>query len=248
VPGGRDHDPSAGDLPTTLSLWHRLLVALPRLGRPGDKPPLGERLRHAVLKPVEPDGDQAAPPPSERLSMEELQAQSRAANDKERLIGLLAAPLAAIIGILVTNALIANDPPDHLRNGLVNKLHVNVTVYHDLTLVLMALSLAMLATAWFRKRMYLAIVMALYGLAIFNLKYWGFGIPFVMCAAWLLVRSYRLQRELREATAGGPLRPGRAGGRGGGTRSAASRSNKRYTPRAVAPKGSSRRKPGRRAG
>ena len=58
----------------------------------------------------------------------------------------------------------------------------------------------MLAFAWFRKRLYLGMVIALYGLAVFNLHYWGFGIPFVMAGAWLLVRAYRLQRDLRVAT------------------------------------------------
>ena len=37
--------------------------------------------------------------------------------------------------------------------------------------------------------------MALYGLSIFNLHYWGFGLPFIMVGAWYLVRAYRLSRE-----------------------------------------------------
>ena len=50
--------------------------------------------------------------------------------------------------------------------------------------------------------------MALYGLAVFNLHYWGFGVPFILVGAWLLVRAYRLQRDLREATGDAPARPG----------------------------------------
>jgi hypothetical protein len=82
------------------------------------------------------------------------------------------------------------------------------------------MSVLMLVTAMLRKRMFLGIFAALYGLAIFNLHYWGFGVPFVMVGAWLLVRSYRLQRELREATGEAPPRPAR-------TPSA----NKRFTPK-----------------
>jgi len=109
---------------------------------------------------------------------------------------------------------------------------VSLSLYHDLTYVLLGLSLAMLASAYFRKRLYLGIAMAMYGLAVFNLHYWGFGIPFLFGGALLLVRSYRLQRELREATGDTPARPGGRARRGRApTQSARPRPNKRYTPR-----------------
>ena len=50
--------------------------------------------------------------------------------------------------------------------------------------------------------------MALYGLTLFNLHFWGFGVPFIMCAAWLMVRAYRLHRDWREATGGRTIGPG----------------------------------------
>jgi hypothetical protein len=96
----------------------------------------------------------------------------------------------------------------------VNRLHVSLSLYHDLGAVLIGLSVLVLVVAMFRKRLYLGISMALYGLAVFNLHYWGFGVPFIMGGAWLLVRAYRLQRDLREAT-DEPSRPG-AQRRGGG--------------------------------
>jgi hypothetical protein len=243
MPTGDDRERSAGGASVRMGLGHRLLLALPRMGTRVDKEPLGERLSRAFLKP-EPETEQHRPgsaagsskvskgsrPSGDRASLEELQAAVRSADDKERLIGLLAAPLAAIISILVTGALITNDPPALLKNGKVNKLHVSVTVYHDLAAVLLALSVLMLAMAWFRKRLFLGIVMALYGLAVFNLRYWGFGIPYVMCAAWLMIRSYRLQRSLREATGtdsprstGAPRRRTAAGSSRPGV-------SKRYTP------------------
>ena len=49
--------------------------------------------------------------PAEVSPLEELESQVRLANDKERLIGLLAAPVAAAIGIVVISTLIVNDPP-----------------------------------------------------------------------------------------------------------------------------------------
>jgi len=148
------------------------------------------------------------------LSVEELQEAVKTANDKERLIGLIAAPLAAAIGVLVLDALVRN----------ATKLHQSTGVYNSLMLVLVGLSVLMMAFAWFRKRLYLGMVLALYGLTIFNLHYWGFGIPFVLAGAWYLVRAYRLSRSLKEATEGVQVM-----GRGpaGGSRP---RPNRRYTP------------------
>ncbi len=54
---------------------------------------------------------------------------------------------------------------------------MSVSLFHELLLVLLGLSVLMLVTAWFRKRMYLGIVMALYGLAVFNLHTGASGSP-----------------------------------------------------------------------
>ncbi len=184
---------------------------------------ISERLRKALLKPVDPGSSEPTGPTKEApRSLEELEAAAKSADDKERLIGLIAAPFAAAIGLLVTNDLIRNDPP------VGSKLHVSISLYHDLTYVLLALAIAMLATAWFRKRLYLAVVMALYGLAVFNLHYWGFGVPFVMVGAWLMVRSYRFQREYRSASDAAHSRPSRGAGRILGP--TPPQASKRYTP------------------
>ena len=245
--GGRDPDHSEGGAPPRLSLRHRLLLALPRFKHRSDKAPLGERLRHAVLKPVDPD---AAPTPTggkgadKPSSLEDLETEAKLANDQERLIGLFAAPVGAAIGLVVIGYLIAKDPPALLKNGTANKLHVSLSLYHDLTYVLLGLSLVMLVSAYFRRRLFLGLAMALYGLAVFNLHYWGFGIPFLFGGAWLLVRTYRLQRDLAEANGGKPARPGAKRRRGGPPPPAArTRPNKRYTPRNTRPARPSPSKP-----
>jgi hypothetical protein len=191
--------------------------------------PLSQRLRNAFLKPAE--ADRVSSSLREPASVEKLEAAVKYANDKERLIGLIAAPVAAAVGILAISALIVNDPPAYLKDHQINTLHVSLSLYHDLTGVILALSVLMLAMAMWRKRLYLGIVTALYGLAIFNLHYWGFGVPFIFVSAWLLVRSYRLQRDLREATEGGVSRtsPARRAGTGVARRSLP-KPNKRYTP------------------
>jgi len=185
------------------------------------------------VKPVEPGTASKAKAPHGPRSVEELEDAVRSADDKERLVGLLLAPVAAAIGLLVINDLITHDPSQYLKSGRINPRYVSVSLYHELELVLLALAVLMLVTAMLRKRLFLGIVMALYGLAIFNLHYWGFGVPYILAGAWFLVRAYRLGRDLKEATGDaptGPRSPGRQGrGSGPGT-SGGPRPNKRYTP------------------
>jgi hypothetical protein len=167
-----------------------------------------ERLKYAMVKPdTEPDDAS----PAEDRTVDEIQADISSANDKERAIGLIAAPVAALVGLIISSASI-----DYARTH-----HQSVTVYDELTYVLLGLSVLILATAWWRKRLFLGITLALYGLAVFNLHYWGFGVPFVMVGAWYMVRVYRLQQELKR-TAGDSPRVRTNGAR--------PRSNKRYTP------------------
>jgi len=107
------------------------------------------------------------------------------------------------------------------------KNHVNTSLYYSLELVLLGLSVLILVTALWRKRLFIGIALVLFGLGVFNLHYWGFGIPFVLAGAWYLVRAYRLQQELKRAEAvEGPPRPkGREPSNG-----PRPRPNKRYTP------------------
>jgi hypothetical protein len=198
-------------------------------GAPGalSAPSLGERLRRRVLKSPDASGERVVP----KLSpTDAAEADTKLASDKERLIGLIAAPIAAGIGLLVTDSLIANDPAPRLADGLPNKLHVDIGLYHEVFLAVLALSVIVLVTSWFRKRLFAGIGLALIGLAIFNLRFWGFGIPFLVCGSWFVTRSYRLNQRLR-ALKGEP--------RGGlgfvmadakGDAAARPRPNKRYTP------------------
>ena len=187
--------------------------------RTQEKLPLGAALRRATLR--DPDRTREE---DEEHSVEELEAIVRTANDKERLIGLFAAPWAAAIALIITNALIANDPVAKLSDGKANPLHVSVGLYHEVLVALMVLALLMLGFAWFRKRLQLGIVLALYGITVFNLRYWGFGIPFAIAGAWYLVRAYRFNRRLREARGDVP----RYGNRS--SRTSRPQANKRYTP------------------
>jgi len=198
----------------------------PSKPRKSNKPRIGDRLRDAMLKPPTPGEVSVSDEPQ---TVEELQVAVKFANDKERLIGLLAAPFAAAIGLIIGSVLISHDPAATLANGSINKLHVSVGLYQEAMLALVALAVVMLITAYFRKRLFLAIVMALYGLTVFNLHYWGFGVPYIMAGAWMLVRVYRLQHALRVASGDtsryGPNSSGR-----NSTYNSRPRANRRYTP------------------
>lgn len=168
---------------------------------PRPKPRLVDRLSIAALKPEDPKAH-ARSRGAYELSRKELEIEEKRANDKERAIGLLAGPVATAITFLVVHDLVANDPPARLSDGAVNNLHVNLSTYSDVFIALIILSFGITGMALWRKRLFLGIVTSMYGLTIFNLHYWGFGVPFVMVGGWYLVRTYRLHRSLKESTAG----------------------------------------------
>jgi hypothetical protein len=172
-----------------------------------------ERLKYTLVRE---DTSEKAAPAKDR-SVDEIEADVNRANDKERAIGLVAAPIAALVAIIIGSASI-----DYARSH-----HQSLTIYDELTYVLLGLSVLILVTAWLRKRLFLGIALSLYGLAVFNLHYWGFGVPFLMVGAWYLVRAYRISQELKRAE--GNVPPVRSRGSTSGARP---RPNKRYTPRA----------------
>lgn len=177
-----------------------------------DKPSLTERFTRAVIKA----DTRPKPETDSPQTVEELEEAVAHADDTERLIGLAAAPLAGLVAILVVSSL-----------GAKSGKHTS-SVDSTLTLVLFGLAFVMLASAWFRKRLFLGVACALYGLSIFNLHYWGFGVPFLLIGSWYLVRAYRLGQKLKQAKAG----DGPSGSTGPARRAAP---NKRYTPPVAPP-------------
>jgi hypothetical protein len=187
----------------------------------GDSAPkmtLWERVRYSMVRP---DDDPKEKEVQEIRPVEEIQADIARSNDKERAIGLVAAPVAAFIGLLIGDASV-NYAKTHNQS---------TAVYDKLIFVLLGLAVLVLLTSWLRKRLFQGITLALYGLAIFQLHatYFGFAAPFLLAGAWYLVRAWRLQQELRRAEAAGPQAPRP---KGATTNAAAPRPrrNKRYTP------------------
>jgi hypothetical protein len=194
-----------------------------------------ERLRYTMVKPDD-DGNVKAEEPV--LSRAELEATIARANDKERNIGLVAAPVGAIVALFISADLIHH----------AQQTGQSTSTYQTLTFVLLGMAALILVASWLRKRLILGIVMALFGLGIFNLRYWGFGVPFLLGGSWYLVRAWRLNSKLKLAGGGsgrsyGPpnskVSPNRLPSAGG----VLPRPNKRYTPPTEKVKRSSRSKP-----
>jgi hypothetical protein len=179
---------------------------------------LWERIKYSMVKPDDEPGPTKATPPDRDLA--EIKEEIGRSSDKERAIGLVAAPIAAVVGIAISTASL-----DYARTH-----NESLTVYKELTYVLLALAVLILVASWLRKRVFQGITLALFGVAVFQLHYTylGFAAPFVLAGAWYLVRAYRLQQELKRVEPdGGMARPGRAPAAGVQARP---RANKRYTP------------------
>jgi hypothetical protein len=174
-----------------------------------------ERLKYTLVRAEEEPDDKSR---AEDRSVEDIEEEIRRSNDRERAIGLAAGPIAALVGIVISSSSI-----DYARTH-----HESLQTFETLTYVLLGLAVLILVSSMMRKRLFQGITLALYGLAVFNLRYWGFGIPFVLAGAWYLVRAYRLQQELKRAEAPSPAAPRRRGA----TNGARPRPSKRYTPRA----------------
>ena len=181
-----------------------------------------QRIRYTMVKP---DDSGKVKNDEPQLSREELEATIARADDKERNIGLVAAPLGALVTLFVSADLIHH----------AQQTGQSTSVYQTLTFVLLGMAALILLGAWLRKRLILGIVMALFGLGIFNLHYWGFGVPFLLGGSWYLVRAWRLNSKLKQAGGGsgrtyGPpnskVTPRGLPSAGG----VLPRPNKRYTP------------------
>jgi hypothetical protein len=176
-----------------------------------------ERLKYSMVRP---DDDPKDVKEQEIRPVAEIEAEISRSNDKERVIGLIAAPVAAIVGLIISSASV-NYARSHDQS---------VGVYEKLTYVLLGLAVLILLTSWLRKRLFQGITLALFGVAIFQLHYTyvGFAAPFILFGAWYLMRAYRLQQELKRAEAAGPQPPRpKAGPNAAAPRP---RRNKRYTP------------------
>ena len=156
---------------------------------------LWERIKYSMVKPDDEPGATKETPPDRDLAA--IKEEIGRSSDKERAIGLVAAPIAAVVGIAISTASL-NYAKSH---------NESLTVYKELTYVLLGLAVLILVASWLRKRMFQGITLALFGVAVFQLHYTylGFAAPFVLAGAWYLVRAYRLQQELKRVESDGAV-------------------------------------------
>lgn len=181
-----------------------------------------ERLKYAMVRP---DGEDKRPAADER-SAEELQYEVRYADDRERAVGLIAGPISVLISFIVIGSDISKNSS---LTTTAPKNYVPASTYHWVLLIFVALAVIMLASAWWRKRMPLAIALALYGVGLFQLGWLGFAVPFVLAGAWYLVRAFRLQQALKKAEAAESATTRSTARTSNGSKPRA-RANRRYTP------------------
>jgi hypothetical protein len=184
-----------------------------------NSPRFADRLRRALLRP---DAANVGAPAAA--------ADRAGTNERARMVGLVAAPLAAAIAFAVTAALVSGDPASKLADGDPNRLHVPVSRYQEALVALLVLAVVMLVMSLLRRRLFVGIAMALYGLTLFNLHYYGFAIPFLVGGAWFLVHAYREHTSSLDAGSGVPGEPDhRASPR------RRTKANRRYTPPTTRP-------------
>ncbi len=152
---------------------------------------LWERAKYTLVRPDDDSSPRGRRPQADDRSVEELREAIYRSDDKERAIGLVAGPLAAVVGLLISSASM-----DYARQH-----HQGVGVYVGLTYLLLGLAALVLISSLMRKRLFQGITLALFGLAVFQLHYTyiGFAAPFILAGAWYLVRAYRLQQALKVA-------------------------------------------------
>ena len=148
-----------------------------------------ERLRYTMVKP---DDSGKVKTTSRCCRARSCEATIARADDKERNIGLIAAPVGAIVALFISADLIHHAQPTGQ----------STSDYQTLTFVLLGMAVLIVVASWLRKRLILGIVLALFGLGIFNLHFWGFGVPFLMAGSWYLVRAWRLNSKLKLAGGG----------------------------------------------
>ena len=94
-----------------------------------------ERVKYSMVRPDDDPDEQGSR--SRDRPVEEIEADIGRSNDKERAIGLVAAPVAAVVGLVISSASI-----NYARTH-----HQSATVYDELTYVLLGLAVLILVTS-----------------------------------------------------------------------------------------------------
>ena len=178
---------------------------------------LWQRVKYSM---VEPDDDPVTRKEGQPVRpVEEIQEDLRRSNDKERTIGLVAAPVAAIVGIAISTASINYARTLQPERSCLRRADVRPPRTRRPDPGGIAVAQAPVSGDHGRT--------VRSGRLPVHYTYVGFAAPFILVGAWYMVRAYRLQQELErsEADVGGVRRNSASPSRG-----ARPRPNKRCTP------------------
>jgi hypothetical protein len=199
------------------------------------------RLLDTFTKPPEPRPQRGAP---SGMTKEELTHIIKRLDDRERLLAFFAAPLGAVVGILLTVIAVHTNPALHHKNHASTSL----IVFEGGARVVFAGAVAL--AAWTRRRSFVAFALLFLGTSmaagiLFALPFWALGV-------WLIFRVLKWQKELATMTGGqsrartGPADRGRdaAGARrdARADRARARTTGGRHTKKKPEPAGPSRNK------
>ena len=138
-------DGSDGAAPPKLSFGQRVLLALApgeaRADRARRKEPIGDWMRRTFLKPEDPDAAPAKAPDTAAIGRGARRRWSRSTDDKERAIGLVGGSTGSSHRLPRHPRPRRERPAQHLANGAVNPHYVNPSLYDEVLLVLLVLSI-----------------------------------------------------------------------------------------------------------
>jgi hypothetical protein len=117
----------------------------------------------------------------------QLTSLMRKLDDKERMIAFGAAPLGAVLAIVLTVITLSHNPALH------HKGHESAGIIIADGGVGVAFALFVLVMAWFRRRSLTAFALLFLG---YSLGLIGIGIPFLFLGGYLLFRAWKVQKVL----------------------------------------------------
>jgi hypothetical protein len=117
----------------------------------------------------------------------QLTSLMRKLDDKERMIAFGAAPLGAVLAVVLTLITLSHNPALH------HKGHESAGIIIADGGVGVAFALFVLAMAWFRRRSLTAFALLFLG---YSLGLIGIGIPFLFLGGYLLFRAWKVQKVL----------------------------------------------------
>jgi len=170
----------------------RVAADEPRAGEPGRDEPVPDRA--GATRPAKGGATGKA---TSGMTKDELVVAIKRIDDQERKIGLLIAPIGAVVGVLLMISAI------HLNPAVGHKNHVSASVFIWEGVARVVLAILVAVAAFTRRRSFLGFALLFLGTALGSPIV---ALPFWFVGGWLIWRAFKWQKELAAMT-GGQRRP-----------------------------------------